>query len=69
MQNQDHFREGPRLPGGKLKEFFSWLRKLFEPKYIPQKVRYGNRDQKTVLKNSVSDAQSNNEKGTGDLNR
>jgi hypothetical protein len=43
MPNHDDIRGGSRAPGGKIKEFFTWLRGLWAPKYIPQRSRYGDR--------------------------
>ena len=52
MQNSEHNRESSRIPGARIKEFFSWLRGLFSPKYIPQRIRYGDRDRKEIDRKS-----------------
>jgi hypothetical protein len=66
MQNQDHFRGGPRHPGGKLNEFFSWLRGLFSPKYVPQKIRYGDRGKKIDANKSDSETILNDKENGND---
>jgi hypothetical protein len=43
MFNRKQDRVGSRAPGGKIADFFSWLRGLWAPKYIPQRSRYGDR--------------------------
>jgi len=43
MSNIENFRGGSHAPGGKIKEFFSWLRGLWAPKYVPQRSRYGEK--------------------------
>ena len=58
MRNQEHFRGGLRLPGGKIKEFFSWLKGIWSPKYIPQRSRYGDRERKMTVEKSDFDPQS-----------
>jgi len=59
MENSDQFRGGSRAPGGKVKEFFSWLRGLWSPKYIPQRLPYGDRGRKIADQNSDLETHSN----------
>jgi hypothetical protein len=57
MQNSEYNRENSRIPGAKIKEFFSWLRGLFSPKYIPQRIRYGDRNRKEIDRKSNMESQ------------
>jgi hypothetical protein len=43
LKNKTRLRGGSRTPGGRVKEFFTWLRGLREPKYVPLKIRHGDR--------------------------
>ena len=56
MKNLEHYRGGS-APGGRVKEFFAWLRGLWQPKYVPQKSRYGDRWGKMTIPESDLDAQ------------
>lgn len=55
MHNDEQDRGGSRFPGGKIKDFFSWLRGFGLPKYIPQRSRYGDSHQKKAAKKSDLD--------------
>jgi len=57
MKDSEHNQEISRTPGAKIKEFFSWLRGLFSPKYIPQRIRYGDRDKKEIGRKSTMGSQ------------
>lgn len=46
MQNAEHNHGGSRTPGARVKEFFARLRGLWAPKYIPKRIRCGDKDRK-----------------------
>ena len=52
MQNSEHYRGGSRAPGAKVKEFFSWLKGLWSPKYIPQRSQFEDRGKKKATPKS-----------------
>ena len=42
MKKREHNHKGSRAPGGRVKDFFTWLRGLWAPRYVPQKTRFGD---------------------------
>ncbi len=56
MSNSENIRGGSRTPGGRVRDFFSWLSGLWSPKYTPQRSRYGDNGRKFMNRNSDPEA-------------